>query len=745
MADVDHAKLARLLRECAAYVERNEFHPNMYHLLGDLNAYAGKHQNNSSSSNSNNQHTTHATQVTKSNPFGAFGGITKTLGKIGLTHTEKEQRKATSTKNADRVKSDLEELKTGEDDTWSSWWTGGATGGGSVTERPSGPAKPGKPAFQRPTNPKSTLVANGWIEQQRRSKMRVVWKDVLCSLVEGRKATEETTLWIQREVTNSTTGKQELEALHQVPIKWLEEVQYLDFYGDHRFSLKVYNVSEEFIFRCADEGAAQNWVVTLRSVKEENAKNQQETTPKAPSIAAAAAATPVVSTSTNAPFDEPDPEATAISPSAPVEPTVTEQPRMKVSEMRAIAHGAGVTTHGMERSDLERVVAEILAKEVVTKAAATKKTDDITRQQEIEAARRREELERQEQLRRVAENEAKAAGIDDEQRRKLEEAQAQRVAEARRMAEEDEKRRQAAILEEQRRSAAIAEERRRVDEQRRLAEEQRRLAEEQRRQTAVAEEQRRRLAEQQAAEQLRRQEEERHRAQQQYQQQQQQWQQQQAAQQQWQAQQAAAAQQRAQAAQQAQWQQWQQQQQQQQQQKQKTQSIPQQTQQPPHPFGNTAQPGPPPAAPSDPTSTADIKYTKMAEESNGEEQIGAVKRNILTHWALQPPALQHLRSIAELLITIHTVFPPAFGVASHDYFGKWTAVSRNDLIPVGAGPDEEKLKKAVKKLRFFLHPDKLPRDLNDEQQFMCRMLWDISSDAWEEFKKRHEELDWIQN
>jgi hypothetical protein len=55
------------------------------------------------------------------------------------------------------------------------------------------------------------------------------------------------------------------------------------------------------------------------------------------------------------------------------------------------------------------------------------------------------------------------------------------------------------------------------------------------------------------------------------------------------------------------------------------------------------------------------------------------------------------------------------------------------------------LKKAVKKLRFFLHPDKLPKDLNEEQTFMCKMLWDIANDAWEEHNKRKEELDWMRH
>jgi hypothetical protein len=131
------------------------------------------------------------------------------------------------------------------------------------------------------------------------------------------------------------------------------------------------------------------------------------------------------------------------------------------------------------------------------------------------------------------------------------------------------------------------------------------------------------------------------------------------------------------------------------------------------------------------------------DDGNGQAVITAIKHNILIHWALQPPLLQMLRPIDMLVTTIHTVFPPAFGVPGHEYFTKWKAIHREALLGPGQRPDEEKLKKSVRKLRFFLHPDKLPRDLNDEQSFMCKMLWDVTSDAWEEFEKHKEELDWI--
>lgn len=69
-------------------------------------------------------------------------------------------------------------------------------------------------SFQRPKNTKSTLIANGWLEQNRKSRFRNVWKEVLASLVEGSREGEETTLWIQRE--RIVNGKSTLEALHQV-------------------------------------------------------------------------------------------------------------------------------------------------------------------------------------------------------------------------------------------------------------------------------------------------------------------------------------------------------------------------------------------------------------------------------------------------------------------------------------------------------------------------------------------------
>ena len=134
----------------------------------------------------------------------------------------------------------------------------------------------------------------------------------------------------------------------------------------------------------------------------------------------------------------------------------------------------------------------------------------------------------------------------------------------------------------------------------------------------------------------------------------------------------------------------------------------------------------------------------MANQTDdGQATETKIKHGILVKWALQPPQMQMLRSIDVLISTIQHIFPPALGVPAHDYFAKWKPVSRNDVIGDSGTLDEDKLKKAVRKLRFFLHPDKLPKDLSNEQQFMTKMLWDITNDAWEEYQKSKDELDWI--
>jgi hypothetical protein len=846
---ISNEELSANLMKCAMLVKKGEKDPLIRQTIHDLTFYfTGKRV-----SGTTNHHSTATApvaappqtspralsrQTASHNPltgvFTKMVGLGVGGGSGGANHNDdnmsvrsEASKTATSAKNAERAKAELRGL--GFAQTANQEWcethftmgchcklkktspsqaSGGGTGATAGTSHASAPSQPHpKPHFQRPSNPSSALIANGWIEQQRRSKMRVVWKEVLASLVEGRKPGEETTLWIQREVRNATTGKPELEALHQIPVKWLQTVS---FFTDRRFILKVYNLQEEFVFRCErSEEAAQNWVLTLRSIQEiervkagkkpvttglddwdklptkqssfEDEKKASEhasqshrvahATPQAAQAIAqhaaamataqqlhppaAAAATSVPSTTRQHP---PDPPSAPTSSQSPPPPTVH---RMTIKELRAIAHGAGVMTHGMERSDLERIVQQIAA---LSTAPANptpppppqgNKTTPPPPARPSVAATAAPPPPSEAELRRKQEEHQRAMEESARQTKVAEEAaRARAMTEAQKKAEEEKRK---TIEEQERLLHEAAEKKKKADEERQRMEAERLRREE--------EEHQRRLAEMQAAEQRRRVEEQQRQQQAQWQQQQQNWQKQQAENEQ----RLAEERRRQEEAYRAQHQQWQQQQKQpnstgagapppQWQQPQQHAVPPQHPHAPPYTHTHPAQypsgqaprhptpppPHPPPPPPPPGSSPVHMKYAKMAAQTNdvGQMSLHAIKHGILMEWALQPPNWQTLRPIEMLITSIHAVFPPKFNLPGHDHFKKWTVVTMPEVLS-GTQPDDEKLTKVVRKLRFVLHPDKLPRDFSEDQMYLCKLLWDIISDAFEDHKKREEELGWM--
>jgi len=37
----------------------------------------------------------------------------------------------------------------------------------------------------------------------------------------------------------------------------------------------------------------------------------------------------------------------------------------------------------------------------------------------------------------------------------------------------------------------------------------------------------------------------------------------------------------------------------------------------------------------------------------------------------------------------------------------------------------------MRKAKFFLHPDKLPKDLTENQAILFKTLWDVIRDSWD--------------
>lgn len=677
-----------------------------------------------------------------------------------------------------------------------------------------------RPSFQRPINQKSNLIANGWIEQIRRSKFRTVWKEVLASLVEARQPGEETTLWIQRETVgkasngNGTGTTTTLEAIHQIPMKWLLDVRLLDFYGDFRFAIKVYNVPEDFVFRTRDEESCREWVATLISAKESsNSKRATEAAAEAnfPDLLGQGESPPPLlhetkktassdshhgihggkqhefpdldwktgnpaptappmdrgnlgsgpshynnhnnstsssSHSSHAKMNGKDTTATASGVGGGATATVPlSKDRMSIKELRAIAHGAGYDTRGMERSDLEKIAAYY--------APVSEKTAQLKKQQQQQQQSHQQQNQQQQ---RAKQETPSPSQVELEQKRKAEEAERLRKE----MENERLRKQQEYVAEKRREARQREEEVKKQNEARRKEEDTRRWQQQQQQQqqrpsngaaqpnafgaSSASSSPRRTHPVQSMFESTRffnydvksgesgprrKQPFPSHAPHSQPQQPQ----------------------------------------------PQPSQQHPQQTYAPPpdppaapaappqynhyHHQQQQQQPRPAPPQPPpntnqqrtcDPTSPLNQKYAKVmatnqpaSSTQDDEAAITNIKRNVLIAWALVPPQYNMLRPIDQLLSSIHTVFPPFANVASHDYFSKWKPIAHSDLLIGSAmsGADEAKLKKAVRKLRVFLHPDKLPKELDSKQSFVCKMLWDVSNDAYEEFLKSKEDLDWI--
>ena len=89
------------------------------------------------------------------------------------------------------------------------------------------------------------------------------------------------------------------------------------------------------------------------------------------------------------------------------------------------------------------------------------------------------------------------------------------------------------------------------------------------------------------------------------------------------------------------------------------------------------------------------------------------------------PDCKRLNDLQDLLCTVPSIFPPSnTKVEEHEYFSKWKVFSEEAFS--GSSGDElnELLKRAVRKAKFFLHPDKLPKALTESQTVLFKTMWD---------------------
>ena len=117
-----------------------------------------------------------------------------------------------------------------------------------------------------------------------------------------------------------------------------------------------------------------------------------------------------------------------------------------------------------------------------------------------------------------------------------------------------------------------------------------------------------------------------------------------------------------------------------------------------------------------------IRSTSAAEPNSNST---LTLEQVIQRWSHQPPDYKKLNSMQDLLVNMPDLFPPKnTAVEAHEYFGKWKCLSREAFT--GEGEElNSLLKRAARRSKLFLHPDKLPRDLTENQTILFQRIWDI--------------------
>jgi hypothetical protein len=136
---------------------------------------------------------------------------------------------------------------------------------------------------------------------------------------------------------------------------------------------------------------------------------------------------------------------------------------------------------------------------------------------------------------------------------------------------------------------------------------------------------------------------------------------------------------------------------------------------------STASPATPWSFQNATASTKTIPTPQTQPVLNTTDLVKAIEMN----WAKLPPNFATTKPLVDLLSSVDVTFQL---VDNHEHFStKFHPFSAPALTSGG----NDVVKRAVRKMRFFLHPDRLPKDFNEQQAVLCRTLWDTISDSWD--------------
>ena len=116
---------------------------------------------------------------------------------------------------------------------------------------------------------------------------------------------------------------------------------------------------------------------------------------------------------------------------------------------------------------------------------------------------------------------------------------------------------------------------------------------------------------------------------------------------------------------------------------------------------------------------------KQSSTSGPKDLEDAIKQ-----WSRKAPDYTKLKPMADILVGVPELFPPNNPfVETHEHFFKWKEFSADAFI--GESGDELKalLKRASRKSKLFMHPDKIPNDCTPSQETLFKSMWEILQES----------------
>jgi hypothetical protein len=118
-----------------------------------------------------------------------------------------------------------------------------------------------------------------------------------------------------------------------------------------------------------------------------------------------------------------------------------------------------------------------------------------------------------------------------------------------------------------------------------------------------------------------------------------------------------------------------------------------------------------------------------SKTDNGKDRNGPAPKDLkeyIQQWSHEGPSYKKLKPLEVLLVDVPNLFPPTNSfVESHEYYFKWKEFSEDAFSGESGDELKELLRRASRKSKLFLHPDKLPSDLTENQDLLFKSIWNV--------------------